>query len=371
MKRIFFLLILLSYFTFIVCDCINNNLITGFVYRDSYAATFDFKAEDMDKVVEYCDKVISSGTHQLSRDYFSIFNSDNQTNKELVFAVDQRAELNGHNRLAYFSLSGDQFPLTAFPAANGTDGPAITPDFYRTWVNAYAPAEPTVDPRFYRKNVIIPADSCVDGNTYNFDRGILRGQQYGLVRVNGAFVKCADGKFKIGKLYNGTRNKPFLPVNFTEDVNYTVAGSDYSKGYRVLKYEFSKKSASGRNLGDADLVIVRYADIYMMRAEAKLRKSNDAAAALADVNTVRASRTLTTPPPALTSMNLDLLFRERGFEFYWELLRRTDMIRFGKYEGVWTEKNNADKFKRLFPIPQTAIDGASNIPGYLKQNQSY
>ncbi|WP_353481329.1 RagB/SusD family nutrient uptake outer membrane protein [Haliscomenobacter sp.] len=341
------------------------------VYRDPYAASFDFKAEDMDKVVEYCDKVISSGTHQLSRDYFSIFNSDNHTNKELVFAVDQRAELNGHNRLAYFSLSGDQFPLTAFPAANGTDGPAITPDFYRTWVNAYAPAEPTVDPRFYRKNVIIPADSCVDGNTYNFDRGILRGQQYGLVRVNGAFVKCADGKFKIGKLYNGTRNKPFLPVNFTEDVNYTVAGSDYSRGYRVLKYEFSKKSASGRNLGDADLVIVRYADIYMMRAEAKLRKSNDAAAALADVNTVRASRTLTTPPPALTSMNLDLLFRERGFEFYWELLRRTDMIRFGKYEGVWTEKNNADKFKRLFPIPQTAIDGASNIPGYLKQNQSY
>jgi starch-binding outer membrane protein, SusD/RagB family len=47
------------------------------------------------------------------------------------------------------------------------------------------------------------------------------------------------------------------------------------------------------------------------------------------------------------------------------------MIRFGKYEDTWTEKNNKDKFKRLFPIPQTAIDGASNLPGYLKQNQSY
>jgi starch-binding outer membrane protein, SusD/RagB family len=70
-------------------------------------------------------------------------------------------------------------------------------------------------------------------------------------------------------------------------------------------------------------------------------------------------------------MTLDLLYRERGFELYWELLRRTDMIRFNKYEGIWTEKNNTDKFKRLFPIPQTAIDGASNIPGYLKQNQSY
>lgn len=341
-------------------------------YRDPYAATLDFKAEDMDKVIEYSDKIINSGQHQLVADYFSIFNMDNHTNKELIFAVDQRAELNGHNRLAYFSLSGDQFPLAAFPAANGTDGPAITPDFYRTWVNAYAPVDPAeVDPRFYRKNWTIPADSCVDGASFNMDRGILRGQQYGFLRVNGAFVKCADGKLKVGRLYSASRNRPTLAVNFTEKVDYTVAGSDYSSGYRVLKYEFSKKSASGRNLGDVDLPIVRLADVYLMRAEAKLRKSNDAAGALADVNAIRAARTFSKPAPALTSMNLDLLFRERGFELYWELQRRTDMIRFGKYEDTWTEKSNKDKFKRLFPIPQTAIDGASNIPGYLKQNQSY
>jgi hypothetical protein len=51
--------------------------------------------------------------------------------------------------------------------------------------------------------------------------------------------------------------------------------------------------------------------------------------------------------------------------------RRTDMIRFGKYEGTWTEKNNTDKNKRIFPIPQTAIDGASNLEGYLVQNPGY
>lgn len=341
------------------------------VYRDPYAATFDFKAEDMDKVIDYTNRIISGGQHQLVADYFSIFNMDNHTNKELIFAVDQRAELNGHNRLAYFSLSGDQFPLAAFPAANGTDGPAITPDFYRTWVDAYAPTDPAeIDPRFYRQNWTIPADSCVDGASFNMNRGILRGQQYGFIRVNGAFVKCADGKLKVGKLYSSSRNKPTLAVNFTEKVDYTTAGSDYSSGYRVLKYEFSKKSASGRNLGDVDLPIVRLADVYLMRAEAKLRKG-DAAGALADVNAIRAARTFSKPAPALTSMTLDLLFRERGFELYWELLRRTDMIRFNKYEGIWTEKSNTDKFKRLFPIPQTAIDGASNIPGYLKQNQSY
>jgi hypothetical protein len=90
------------------------------------------------------------------------------------------------------------------------------------------------------------------------------------------------------------------------------------------------------------------------------------------VNTVRASRTARAlPPPALSEMNLEVLYRERGFEFYWEMLRRTDMIRFGKYEDTWTEKTNTDKTRRLFPIPQTAIDGASNIPGYLNQNQGY
>lgn len=339
------------------------------VYRDRYAASFTFKPEDMDKVVEYSDKIINSGQYQLAKDYFGIFNADNHDNKELVFAVDQRAELNGHNRLAYFSLSGDQFPLPAFTGANGTDGPGITPDFYRTWVNAYAPKDPAgTDPRFYKQNMNIPADSCMAAADFVYNRGILRGQQYGLIRVNGAFVRCGNN-YKVGKIYNVTRNRPNTPVIFTEAINYTVAGSDYSTGYRVLKYEFSPKSQSGRNLGDVDLPIVRLADVYLMRAEAKLRKSNDAASALADVNLVRAART--NPAPALTSMSLDLLFRERGFELYWEMVRRTDMIRFGKYEGTWTEKTDTNPQKRIFPIPQTAIDGASNLPGYLVQNPSY
>ena len=343
------------------------------VYRDIYGGSFTFKSDEMDKVIEYCDKIIGSGQYQLSKEYFDIFGSNNHDNKELIFAVDQRAELNGHNRMAYFSLSGDQFPLPAYPNANGTDGPAITPDFYRTWVNEYAPKDPAgTDPRFYKQNLSIysnPADSCVAEADFNINRGILRGQQYGLIRKNGVFLKCPDGKnFKVGKLFHDTRNKSTLPVIFTEQVDYTTAGSNYPTGYRVEKYEFSKKSVSGRNFGEADIVILRLADVYLMRAEAKLRKG-DAASALTDANIVRASRT--TPPPALKEMTLDILFRERGFEFYWEMLRRSDMIRFGKYEGTWTEKTNTDKLKRIFPIPQTAIDGASNLPGYLKQNQGY
>ena len=342
------------------------------VYRDFYASSFTFKTEDMDKAIEYCDKIIATTQYSLAPDYFSMFNDNNHTNPEIIFAVDQRFDLNGHNRMAYFSLSGDQYPLAAWPTANGTDGPAITPEFYRTWVNAYAPVDPAAaDPRFYKKNLIIPVDSCLPAAQYNIDRGILRGQQYGMLR-NG--TRCANGNLKITKLFNCSRLSGAgcaIPVNFTEQVDYTVAGSGYSTGYRVEKYEFSKTSETGRNKAEHDIVILRLADIYLMRAEAKLRKGGADASALADVNLVRASRTATTPAPPLPAISLDILFRERGFEFYWEMVRRTDMIRFGKYEGTWTEKTSTDKQKRLFPIPQTAIDAASNLPGYLIQNPGY
>lgn len=342
------------------------------VYRDPYATQFQFRTEDMDKVIEYCTKIVDLGQYQLSPEYFEIFDDENNSNRELIFAVDQRAELNGHNRMAYFSLSGDHFPLPAFPRANGTDGPAITPDFYQSWVQAYGENDPaTQDPRFFKRNLIIPADSCISAANFELDRGILRGQQYGLLTTafGQPFQRCGDN-YRIGKLRNITRADKTRPVNFTEQIDFTTVGSGYSTGYRVLKYEFSKKSDTGRNRGDADIVIIRLADIYMMRAEANLRKGN-APVALSDVNFIRASRTARIVAPPLASIDLDILYRERGFEFYWEMLRRTDMIRFGKYEGTWTEKTNSDPTKRLFPIPQRAIDGASVVPGYLVQNQGY
>ena len=345
------------------------------VYTNIYGPA-SFAAADMAKVVEYCDKIINSGAFTLSPNYFAMFDDANHTNKELIFAVDQRADLAGHNRMAYFSISGDQFPLPAYTGANGTDGPGITPDFYRSWVNAY-PVDPALaDPRFYKENLSIysnPGDSCVDAAAFNINRGILRGQQYGLIRKNGVFLKCASGKMLVGKLFYDTRSKPTKPVEFTEAIDFTTAGSDYNTGYRVEKYEFSKTSVSGRNFGEHDIVILRLADIYMMRAEANLRASTTTSATpLADVNKVRLARTASSVAATpLTSITLDNLFRERGFEFYWECQRRTDMIRFGKYEGAWTEKSSTDVKKRLFPIPQTAIDATSIETGYLVQNQGY
>ncbi|HUH46939.1 MAG TPA: RagB/SusD family nutrient uptake outer membrane protein [Arenibacter sp.] len=339
------------------------------VYRDPYG-TPNFGQADMDAVINYTNEVISSGEHALSAEYFEIFDDENHTNKELIFAIDQRADLGGHNRLAYFSMSGDFYPLPEFPDANGTDGPAITPDFYQTWVDAYGAIDPAgADPRFYKEN-LLQAPHCISAANFDVNRGIYRGLLYGLQheKQGDPFERCEGDKYVVDLVINH-RSDVGAPVFHTLEVDF-IENSSHSSGYRVLKYEFSKTSDSGRNRGQADIVVLRYADIYLMRAEAKLRKG-DAPGALADVNLVRASRTARHTAPALETMDLDVLYRERGFEFYWEFQRRTDMIRFGKYEDSYTEKTNSDPKKRLFPIPQSAVDGASILEGYLVQNDGY
>jgi hypothetical protein len=54
----------------------------------------------------------------------------------------------------------------------------------------------------------------------------------------------------------------------------------------------------------------------------------------------------------LTSINADVLYDERGREFWWENWRRQDMIRFGKYLPPFQKKKTLAMRKYLvFPIP--------------------
>jgi len=149
------------------------------VWRDPYATNFNFTTADMDKVIEYSDRVISSSQYTLSSEYFANFNNDNHTNKELVFAVDQRPDLNGHNRMSYFSMSDNFYGNPLYPKGNGTDGPAITPDFYESWVQANGSTDPAeADGRFWWERMIIPADSAIAATDFEVNRGVYRGQQY-------------------------------------------------------------------------------------------------------------------------------------------------------------------------------------------------
>ncbi len=363
------------------------------VYRDPYG-TPDFTTADMDKVIQYTDNVINSGLYSLSPEYFDLFSDDNRENAELIFALDQRGVLRReHSRWTYWSIAGSVWGRLEYPSSDGTDGPAITSDFYQTWVDANGDVDPAeADSRFFQLNQQIPAELvdltglsplndedhfyCDTPENYEMNRGILRGTQWGPRKGDdGAFLTCDDGGVRIYPSKQIKGNGPDRDVgyvNHTEDVNFTLEGSLHNKGYRVAKYQFSRTSPNGNNFSSVDLVLMRLAEVYLMRAEAKLRKG-DNAGALADINLVRTSRTARPDqtPAALSAIDLDILFLERGFELYWEGFRRGDQIRFGKYEDSWTDKTDADANNRLFPIPQSAIDGASGVVGFLEQNQGY
>jgi len=334
-------------------------LLNKAVYLDRYASTFNFTANDMNDVIKYCDLVINSGQYSLeTEDYFSIFDADNDNHKEHIFAMDNRLEANGQNRFAWFTYSRNTIGSLKYRSV-GTDGGSCTSDYYQTWDGFHN------DQRFYKQ--IIPQDGSVTSwpvSQWGLNRGLLQGQQYGVV-LNAAgndVKKTETGDLVIEMLYNKARTGE--PINYTIDISLT-ANNGHSNGVRMAKYEFDPES-DRQSMGRVNIPLIRIADVYLMRAEAKLR-SGKASEALADVNTVRQSRDAT----VLTSLSLDEMFRERGFELYWEQVRRTDMIRFGKFENTWTSKTNNDKNKRLFPIPQTTIDATSGTPGYITQNPGY
>lgn len=360
------------------------------VYRNPYG-TPEFKPADMQNVIKYTNEIIAE-PYSLSPEYFAVFNDNNNSNREVIFSLDQRGVLQSeHSRWAYWSISGDLVPRPEWPNTRGTDAGALTPDFYRTWVDAYGNVDPAIaDARFFQENTIVPEnlknltgitpanDSehyfCVDAKSFQINRGILRGNIWGPRKdAAGNILRCADGKVRIYPVINArTSGANRAYVNHLLQVDFTDQGSLHHTGHRFSKYQFSSTAPDCCNFSSVDIVLIRLGEIYLMRAEAKLR-SGDNAGALADVNTLRTSRNArpTQTPAALSSINLDILFRESGFELYWEGLRRNYQIRFGKYEGSWTGKTGSDVNKRLFPIPQKAIDGASNLAGFLSQNPGY
>ncbi len=369
------------------------------VYRDPYG-TPNFTQEDMNKVIEYTDLIINSGEYALESEYFNLFNDDNNGNPELIFALDQRGQLsNEHGRWAYWSVSGAMLARPEWIAdgnPDGTNGPAMTPDFYQTWVDAYGNVDPAeADARFYKKNVMVPEELqdltglspandedhffCVPPLDFQMDRGILRGVQWGPREgADGNFLACNDGSARIYPVREDATSSvrevdgEEVYVTHVLDINFTTEGSFHNTGYRYAKHQFSSTSPNGTSNSSVDLVLLRLGEVYLNRAEAKLRLG-DVAGALADINTLRTSRDARPDqtPAALNEIDLDRLFDERGFELYWEGHRRNDQIRFGKFEDSWTEKTNTSTDKRLFPIPQSAIDGASNLEGFLVQNQGY
>jgi len=156
--------------------------------------------------------------------------------------------------------------------------------------------------------------------------------------------------------------------NLYDGVNngFDVANDEiaWNQGYRNIKF-YPDATSSSRNQNN-DIPIFRYADIILMKAEAILRggTATSGVTALSLVNNLRANRTTSA---AWTNCTLDSVFNERCRELAWEGWSRNDVIRFGKYEGKWGYKTNAETYRRIFPIPTSALA----VNPALVQNPGY
>ncbi|MCB0638027.1 MAG: RagB/SusD family nutrient uptake outer membrane protein [Lewinella sp.] len=153
-----------------------------------------------------------------------------------------------------------------------------------------------------------------------------------------------------------------IQLNYTPQINELQPNSLREAGARPAKFSFKQ---FGRDNMDNDYPIVRLGEMYLIRGEAKARQSGNWSDAEGDVNVLRARAGVAQYTGDLKE---DEFLAERGREMFQETARRTDLIRFGKYNDAWWEKPVSDSHVNVFPIPQPQID-ASN--GSLTQNPGY
>jgi hypothetical protein len=120
-----------------------------------------------------------------------------------------------------------------------------------------------------------------------------------------------------------------------------------------------------------DFPLLRYADILLMRAEALNELYGPTQEALDLIDKVRNAAGLPDLSladfPDKTSLR-DHILKERGWEFYCEAIRRTDLIRHGKFiENAIARGKPAQDYQVLFPIPLAELQTNENIV----QNEGY
>ncbi len=155
---------------------------------------------------------------------------------------------------------------------------------------------------------------------------------------------------------------------------------DVTTGWQMNKWtnltdDGSVASDTRVNGAETDYPMFRLADVYLMIAEAELRGGKGGEkSALEYVNLVRERAFGSTAGDITASdLNVDFILDERGRELYSEGVRRTDLIRFGKYtsgynwnwKGGELEGKDVDKKYCLLPIPEAEL---SANPGFKAYN---
>ena len=196
---------------------------------------------------------------------------------------------------------------------------------------------------------------------------------YGTDHVDYRFYDCfyADTVYQNGQLIyeeDGVTPLVYHPLAIVE---YDLSGKPYEKtaGARIRKYEIDPTARMDGKLFNNDIVLFRFSDALLMRAEALVRqgRGEQANQYFYEVHN-RGTYPYETPSPEIT---LDMIYKERLVELMWEGWRRNDMIRFGTYNTAYDLKTDAlheaDGHTIVFPIPTALMqmhpDWEQN-PGY-------
>lgn len=269
--------------------------------------------------IHYCDLIANAG-YELEPDYTKNFAVHNENSKENIFTIPLDKMLYT-NEFHYLFRSRHYAHGGAYGGAseNGTCATLHTMSVY-----GYNTAS---------------ADKRLDMNFYT-----------GRVVVDGNEVKLDDGT-------------PLEYMPLAVEQNLTASKYIETAGARMKKYEVDRTAYSDGRMPDNDIVLYRYADVLLMKAEAKVRNGENGDG---ELNEVRA-RVGMNPLVA----TLDNILDERLRELVWEGWRRQDMIRFGTYNKTYDIHTTSEADKKgytiVFPIPEKVRELNKNI----KQNAGY
>jgi hypothetical protein len=327
--------------------------------------------------VSYCDSIINSGLYSIeAKDkYLKMFYPTNGPDmKEFIFTIPfdvtfssnymfhARYDLNRNLGVRYkYSgstngsitdpiMGAHKYPNSGFLNSKPSGPRSTTKEFYALYN----------DPNDIRNQQWLTGQQywedgspiMVQSTNKDYDAGYTGGNDtgkyvYPLVLTPGIYFR--DGVPGV--------NKATLDIG-----NDEVA---WNMGYRNIKFYPDYTNTLSRNQNN-DVPIFRYSDVILMKAEAILRGGTATLSqtALSLVNDLRAKRSTS---PAWTNINLDSVYNERSRELSWEVVHRTDMIRFGKFEGKWGFKDDNNTYKRIYPIPTSAFSTNNTLvqnPGY-------
>lgn len=269
--------------------------------------------------IHYCDLIADAG-YSLESDYTKNFAVHNENSRENIFTIPLDKMLY-QNEFHYLFRSRHYAHGGAYGGAS-ENGTCAT--LHTMAVNGYNTASP---------------DNRLDMNFYT-----------GKVEVDGKYVTLDDGT-------------PLEYKPLAVEQNLTASKYIETAGARMKKYEVDRTAYSDGRMPDNDIVLYRYADVLLMKAEAKVRNGESGDV---ELNAVRSRVGMT-----YKTATLDNLLDERLLELVWEGWRRQDMIRFGIYAQAYDIHTPSDADKKgytiVFPIPEKARELNTN----LKQNPGY